>query len=58
MSTFYARTAMMGWSNSHIWSRWLIHDPKDRWYVCGTQAFTRSGFAAIDDFGDLVEVPQ
>lgn len=58
MSTTYSRTTLIAWTAAHSWSRWLIPDLKCRWYVCGTQDFTRSGFAVIDDFGNLVEVPQ
>lgn len=40
----------------HIWSRWVIDSKPGCWYVCGMGTFTKSGFACIDNFGNLVEV--
>ena len=57
MSYFYLHTALIGWSSSHSWSRWLMFDGLTRWWVLGKVSFTKSGWAVVDDFGVLVEVP-
>jgi hypothetical protein len=54
---FYPKTAH-GYSASHIFCRWVIDREPQKWYVLGLHEFTTSGFAVIDDFGLLVEVPQ
>ena len=46
-------------SGTHIWS--LTHcdaTNRGRWFVSGLGQFTRSGFAVVNDYGDLVEVPR
>jgi hypothetical protein len=40
----------------HTRARWVINEPAGLWYIAGTGTFTKSGFACIDDFGNLVEV--
>lgn len=58
MNAHYFSTGLcMG--SCHYWSRWTITDPAGRWYVAGMYAaFAKSGFAVIDDFGNLVEVAE
>ncbi len=58
MKASYMRTALIGWSSSHSWSRWLMFDGLTRWWVSGLVSFTKSGWAVVDDFGNLVEVSQ
>ena len=55
---YFQSNPLLGYSATHLWCRWLIESEPGKWYVCGMGAFTHSGFAVIDDFGNLVEVPQ
>ena len=45
----------MGISSSHIWNRHSLD--ASRWIVSGLDDFCVSGFAVVDDFGNLVRVP-
>lgn len=57
MSTIYLKSnPVMAVNKSHIWRRWEINSEPGKWYVCGIVSFTKSGFACVDDFGNLVEV--
>ena len=47
---------LSGVSPTHIWAR-SHHTIWTRWYIVGNGPFTRSGWAVMDDFGTLVEVP-
>jgi len=44
----------MGFSSSHFWNRHSID--ASRWSVHGLDDFCTSGFAVVDDFGNLVKV--
>ena len=59
MKAFYCASGTIGLSGTHVWS--LTHcDPtnRGRWFVSVLVPFTRSGFAVVDVFGQLVEVPR
>ena len=59
MRAFYCASGTIGLSGTHIWS--LTHcdaTNRGRWFVSGLGPFTRSGFAVVDDYGTLVEVPR
>lgn len=56
MSASYS-TDTLGCNSSFTWVSWLFSDSRGRWWVMGHHGFCRSGWAVIDDFGDLVEVP-
>ena len=53
---YFKSNPVHGHSPSHLWVRWFIDREPGRWYVCGLVPFTHSGFAVVDDFGNLVEV--
>lgn len=53
---YFKSNPLLGHSPSHLWVRWLHDHQPGKWYVCGLDAFTTSGFAVIDDFGNLVKV--
>lgn len=55
---YFKSNPVHGRSASHIFCRWQIDREPCKWYVMGLDAFTTSGFAVVDDFGVLVEVPQ
>ena len=52
---YYIDSMEMGQSNSHFW---YLHASLKRgfWRVAGTGSFAASGYAVMDDFGNLVEV--
>ena len=43
-----------GFSSSHSWAKDLTNF--SRWYVAHTDSFCTSGYAVVDDFGNLVKV--
>ena len=53
---FYLTTCdqILGLSGSHVWS---LRHGDGGWYVSGLAEFTQSGWAVVDDFGNLVQVP-
>ena len=55
MLNYYIDSMEMGQSNSHFW---YLHASLKRgfWRVAGTSSFAASGYAVMDDFGNLVEV--
>ena len=47
----------MGMSSTHFW--YLHNSPwRGFWRVAGSSQFCTGGFAVMDDFGNLVEVPR
>lgn len=46
-----------GANDSFSWMSWLFDDSRGRWWVMGHGDFCRSGWAVVDDFGNLVAVP-
>lgn len=52
---YYVESMEMGQSSSHFW---YLHGSMQRgfWRVAGTAQFCASGYAVMDDFGNLVEV--
>lgn len=59
MSAFYLTSANpnTGCSATHIWSPATNRNALGKWQVIGTGDFTTSGYAVVDDFGNLVKVP-
>ena len=55
---YFKSNPVHGHSPLHVWVRWLIEREPGKWFVCGLDTFTHSGFAVVDDFGHLVEVSQ
>ena len=46
--------AERGFSGAFSW--WTNKDKPGSWFVCGYGPFCQSGFAVVDDFGNLVQV--
>jgi hypothetical protein len=58
MSAYYCPSnPVLGHTRSHVFCRWVIDREPSKWYVMGIDSHTTSGFAVIDDYGDLIEVP-
>ena len=57
-SYYFNLNPTFGVSESHFFTRWVVSAEPCRWWVSGNAEFTKSGTAVIDDFGNLVEVPQ
>lgn len=55
MNSGYVFDSEFGISNTHYW---FLHASLRRgfWRVASSQQFCRSGYAVVDDFGNLVEV--
>lgn len=56
MSASYS-TDTLGCNSSFTWVNWLFDDAAGKWWVMGHHDFCRSGWAVIDDYASLVEVP-
>ncbi len=53
----YFTDSEMGMSATHYW--YLHNSPqRGKWRVAGSSPFCASGFAVMDDYGNLVEVPR
>ena len=59
MSAFYLQymNPNTGVSETHIWSPSTNPKTLGKWVVSGMGQFTTSGYAVVDDFGNLVKVP-
>jgi len=55
---YFTLTPTFGCSPSHTFCRWVVTSEPCRWWVSGNVEFTKSGPAVVDNFGNLVEVPQ
>lgn len=54
LKSFYIGNGQLAFSASHGWSPSKMFPGK--WNVVGIDAFTTSGIAVVDDFGNLVQV--
>ena len=52
MSGYYITAVNNGFSPSHVWHQ--SYERRGFWWVGGANEWCRTGYAVVDDFGNLV----